>query len=344
MFASLASGVWGAERSMFTLARELRESGHRIHLICTDQTLADEWLRATGESASVVSASRPSRGRLSLVRSYWSHLANQTSKRDVVVLFSYALAAGAILPLRWRAGRPRVVLDLHDTLTAGFGRRALAVSAFRLDRVIAVSEFTLRQLRVRRSIGRVLTRPVAKLDAQPVEPSSIPLRVGIVGRVNSDKAPHLVIQACVELDACVTIRGDIDNDSETYAADVRALGERVLGERFRMEGPTPWSRALDDIDALVVANAREPMGRTVLEAQLRGIMAVVPDSGGAAELVEHLVTGVKYRAGDASSLAKALKMLTRDLRIRVTETARARAIAVTDPKEYAARYAHAVFD
>jgi glycosyltransferase involved in cell wall biosynthesis len=59
---------------------------------------------------------------------------------------------------------------------------------------------------------------------------------------------------------------------------------------------------------VVVSTSLEPegFGRTVIEAQAMGRPVVVTDHGGAAETVEHLVTGWRIPPGDAAALAAAL--------------------------------------
>ena len=60
-------------------------------------------------------------------------------------------------------------------------------------------------------------------------------------------------------------------------------------------------------DAVVSASILpEPFGRTVIEAQAMGRPVVATDHGGAAETVEHLVTGWRVPPGDAAALAGAL--------------------------------------
>ena len=99
-----------------------------------------------------------------------------------------------------------------------------------------------------------------------------------------------------------------------------------------------------NLDVLVVANASEPLGRTVIEAQLAGVVVVVPDRGGAFELVKPRITGLCYVADDASSLAALLHEVLGDPRLRseLTHRGRQAAIATSDPDLYAAAYVDAI--
>ena len=52
----------------------------------------------------------------------------------------------------------------------------------------------------------------------------------------------------------------------------------------------------------------EPFGRSILEAMAAGLCPIVPDEGGGARLVQHLHTGIVYRARSATSLREALAL------------------------------------
>ncbi len=166
-----------------------------------------------------------------------------------------------------------------------------------------------------------------------------PLRVGIIGRITPEKRHHMVIEAMrrVHASAELVVRGAGDGFSGDLAHDVFEAGRRLLGDRWVPEGRVAQHKAVDDLDVLVVGNPREPMGRTVLEAQSRGVIAVVPDSGGSQELVEDRVTGLVYAAEDADDLARAIDTVAADapLAARMAQAARVR---VPRPAPYATEY------
>ena len=73
--------------------------------------------------------------------------------------------------------------------------------------------------------------------------------------------------------------------------------------------------------------ALEPFGRTVLEGMALGLLPIVPDVGGPAEVVRHGIDGFVYRAADVRALAATLELAARtapdDLR-RMSSSARRR--------------------
>ncbi|MEV4687291.1 glycosyltransferase family 4 protein [Microbacterium sp. LWH3-1.2] len=338
VFLSLAPGVWGAERSMLTLAQSLLGLGEELLLICTDEGLANEWQRITHAPVEVVAI--PGGSRRAVVRRFFGQVTPRTSRTDTLVIFSYVLAAGTLGRFSWPHGRPRVVIDLHDTLTRHKGRLALSLASIRAHRVVAVSKFTAQQLhRPLRNKVRVLTRPVSPISFDPPDLQSASIRVGVIGRIHPQKNAALLIRAAEELpDVRVVVRGDVAADDSDYARSLQELGSSRLGTRFVIESARPWRYALDDLDVLLVANSSEPMGRTVLEAQLRGVTVVVPDSGGSTELVADGVTGFVYHADDAQSLARVLGRLRETDVMGMREAARMEAKRATDPVAYATNY------
>lgn len=60
----------------------------------------------------------------------------------------------------------------------------------------------------------------------------------------------------------------------------------------------------------IVVNAttgEEGFGLTVVEAMAAGALAVAPDAGGPAEIIEHHKTGLLFPRGDTHKLARALR-------------------------------------
>jgi glycogen(starch) synthase len=82
-------------------------------------------------------------------------------------------------------------------------------------------------------------------------------------------------------------------------------------------------------DCYVVPSIYEPFGMVALEAAAAGTPVAVADTGGLAEIVEHGVTGVKFRSGDPAALAEVTgwvlgdREFARSLALRARERVRA---------------------
>ena len=205
--------------------------------------------------------------------------------------------------------------------------------------------------RIHRGGGRggesgVVRRPASRglMGGTATEPApgfgqGRPFRIGVVGRISCEKRHELVVAAMslVDRDVQLVVRGSAFGEAEEYAAEIDEIGTRLLGPRYVNEGRVPAAEALSGLDAVVVGNPAEPMGRTVLEAQLRGVVAVVPDTGGSCELVENEVTGLVYKAGDADDLARVLRRIVDEPEL-ASHIAECAVDSVPRPAEYAAAY------
>lgn len=342
LFLDSGLGIWGAERSLLALAEGLRRQGHQTNLICLDQELARVW-SDLGLGAVTV-ARRPAKP--DRVRELVSMAAALRAARpvDATVCFSIDLMPlmGALRV--WPRRRFGVLaLDLHDHLSGARGQRLLRLFAGRIDVAVAVSRFVARDIEDVVPVS-VLTRPVSGSSSR-TRGAGTRLAVGVVGRIDAEKGHRTVIDALVRVpDARLVVRGEAAFSGQAFTDDVLGYARDRLGEAFEFQGRVPLAQAMDDLDVVVVANPAEPMGRTVLEAQLAGVVAVVPDSGGSAELVEAGVTGFVYQADDPLSLASCLTRLTADpgLRESVTAAALSAALTATDVNAYAAAYSAAL--
>jgi glycosyltransferase involved in cell wall biosynthesis len=329
-FLSSAATLWGAEQSLLTLVRELKGSEVEPVLVAYEGELAEIWrTEAIGPVVAIAERS-PSRLRRNaeVIRAW-----RTVSRCHTWVLFNFDLLP-MITAMRALKPRDRVFLDLHDYLPGRRGRQMLRGLAHTASGVISVSRFVSGQVSTRVP-QTVIYRPIKATE--PAGPTGAGadaprrLTVGVVGRIDPEKGHLLAVRAVAALDDVdLVIRGGTAYGHEHYLDDLKSIGGAMLGERLRFEGPVPQAAALDGIDVLVAGNPAEPLGRTVAEAQLRGIPAIVPETGGSAELVRHLETGLTYAAGDPRSLAEQIVLLagdpglTRAIVERAAEVARAR--------------------
>ncbi|WP_454699214.1 glycosyltransferase family 4 protein [Arthrobacter humicola] len=354
VFVSGSAGVWGAEESLLTLAKALKESGRDVALVCFSGPLSDRWATELS-SEPVVAGHRdaPDSTKLATALTLWKKYLSTAVRGDSVVLFTYYLVTLApfarILLLRKNV---TLVLDMHDNLPGKRGRALLQLFSTFVHRVIAVSSFTAGQFGVHAKKVSVINRPVeptcttAENSLDSSDESERPVRIGIVGRLVRGKGHDLLLAAAGLLndDSEIVVRGAGDGSTDDVADVVVANGTSALGRRFIFDGVVARERVMDGLDILVVANDREPLGRTVIEAQLNGVVAVVPDAGGSSELVHHGVTGCKYASGDATSLSEVLRLLVGDkgLRKELVTAARSAAKISSSPKSYARTYSEAM--
>lgn len=346
VFISATLGVWGAEESLLALAAGLQNNGVRVHLVCFEGPLAERWFAAfPSETLTVVRSS----GTHRKLTDTWKLLGSYrriSEARDAAVLFTYYLVIGAPL-LKIGVRHPlALVLDMHDNLPGRRGQVLLRGFTRATRGVIAVSSFTANQFNDRSKV-QVIHRAVNNIDAAHPIPDSWPLqagvyRIGIIGRINWEKHHHIVFRAVSGLDETCTliVRGSLDVGDPEASEGILEEGRALLGSRMIFEGQVPAIEAVAGLDMVIVANPREPMGRTVIEAQLTGAIAIVPSTGGSQELVNDLSTGLVYNSLDPDDLRRVIESIIEnpELAQQVRSNAQIAARQHAKPEQYAAKY------
>lgn len=150
------------------------------------------------------------------------------------------------------------------------------------------------------------------------------LLVGYVGRLAEEKEIDLLERAAELPGVRLVLVGDGPDRARLRALLPRA---RFLGARRGR----PLARLFATLDVFVHTGSFETFGLTVREAQASGVAVVVPDCGGAADLVDHGATGLTFTAGDPGALAARIAALRDDraATARLGAAARAATAATT---------------
>lgn len=241
---------------------------------------------------------------------------------------SRAPAWSALLAAR-RTGA-RFVTTYHGVYNEGVpGKRRYNAVMAKGDRVITASRYVATLVATRHGVepsrvriiprgvdpavfdpGRVTKAQVARLAAAWRVPDGAPAVV-LPARLTRWKGAAVLIDAMAQMartDAFCILVGAAqgrDHFAKQLEAQAQALG---MAGRLRLAGhcdDMPGALALADV---VVSASLEPegFGRAVIEAQAMKRPVIATDHGGAAETVEHGVTGWRVPPGDAGALAAAL--------------------------------------
>ena len=171
--------------------------------------------------------------------------------------------------------------------------------------------------------------------------------VGMVAHLVAWKRHELFLRAGALLAArmpdlrLVVAGGDPFNDAGGYAAELRALAQRLgLAERVVFTGEDRDPAALlEALDVLVHPAEREPFGRVIVEAMAVGTPVVAVNACGPAEIVRDGIDGLLVPPDSPEALAAAVERLVADgeLRSRLVAGGRARAAAAFDVRRVAAQ-------
>lgn len=177
--------------------------------------------------------------------------------------------------------------------------------------------------------------------------------VGLVGMLIPWKGQRLFLEAGRTLlqripNLRLLLVGSTPDECVEYEAELRALaGQPEFAGRVTFTGHVSDMPAVYmGLDVVVSASTSpEPLGTVVIESLALARPLVAPDHGGAVELVEHGMTGLLFRAGDAQSLAEAILALHADpaLGERLGAAARQHALQTFAIRTHADRV-QAIFD
>jgi glycosyltransferase involved in cell wall biosynthesis len=345
--------VWGAERQLLDLRSRLLEAGISVTLACPPGSDLERVWAATG-SATVPYApagelglrnpdgSRAGMGAIARQFVVTARDARQVARLirrvDADIVESYTLNANLEVVLAGRMTRTPSVLDVHDIVVPGIGRRLLAFQARVAALTIANSratEATLAASGTRRRASRIrVVHPGVDVDRFRPGPSDPAVRarlaarperpiIGILGRIDPEKGIDLVARAVARLsaphdDAQLVVVGAALVGGREYEDSVRDEVGRLLGDRVRFAGPTDdVPTVMRSLDILVNASRAEPFGLTVLEAQACGVAVVASAAGGIPEFVRDGENGLLFDPGDEVGLAHALERMLADHDLRV---------------------------
>lgn len=144
-------------------------------------------------------------------------------------------------------------------------------------------------------------------DAPPIRPRTPTLRVGVVARLEPWKRVDRVLAALAQLPDAVQARVKLDvyGEGPEHAALTATAAQLGIVRFVAFHGHrSDWLSR--ELDVLVCASPDEAFGRTIIEAGLAGIPAIVPTEGGSAELVLPGITGLHFDTDTPDGLAAAL--------------------------------------
>jgi glycosyltransferase involved in cell wall biosynthesis len=334
---SVASEVWGSERSILGLAPLLAERG--VDLTVAAPPTGDFATQARRAGLPVVALDLPAHAGLVNARpSVFATLGNAgrelprvlrgarlvvraTATADVVHCNSLLATVDCALAGR-RHGRPTLI-EIHDLVRPGASRWALSASLRLAHAGVAISTPVAANVErwaasrvqlVPQAVDLLLYSPGpgstevrAELSGHPSEPV-----VAIIGRTDPEKGVPKVVEAVAELNRCglhcsLVVVGAPSDGHAAYARETQRAAERQLGTRVRFVGRrSDIAAVLRSVDVVVNASTAEPFGLSILEAQACGTPVVAGAGGGLSDFVVEGVTGRLFDPGDPAALQKAL--------------------------------------
>lgn len=141
--------------------------------------------------------------------------------------------------------------------------------------------------------------------------TTTPVRLTVVGRLSPRKGQDIAVQALAEIistgaDATLTLVGGVFPGYEWYEQDLKETAAKLdLADRVKFVGFQEDIRTvLAQTDIAIVPSRIEPFGTVAAECMAAGLLTIVADVQGLAEIVENGNTGLTFSADDHSALAR----------------------------------------
>lgn len=229
------------------------------------------------------------------------------------VLFTTGLMhtlCAAVLRLL-RPGRFRELHVVHggtdEKLSYGRKRHVAALGV----RLVAVSPYVRDRLAAHDVPPEAISVVPNFIDTAGDHPAPVSAprvgRVLVVSRADHIKRLDLLVDAVRTTPALAHLQFDVLGSGEALTS-LREHAADLPNVKFHGYVPDvpAW---LAQADLLLHTCPCEPFGLAILEAFRAGVPVLVPDTGGAAELVRHNISGWRYRGGDAAALATTLTLV-----------------------------------
>lgn len=333
LFVTASTQPWGAEQSLRILLASAPE-GWSCSLLASSREVG-EYCSPFVEELRLVAERN---GKLSTLTAFARDIARVSSQYDVIVLFSLKLLPLALL-IRAVRSDVRVIADVHDA-PISLDRPLSRVLLRFVHRSIAISRFVVEHLRLQNAI--VIPRPISDSPEGVVEYAQnySTVALGVIGRIDPEKRIEVAIDAMRYLPSKYKLHvyGDPVIAGGDYLRTLRSRASDTARTIFR--GRMAPEDIYNEVDAVIVCNEREPSGRTVGEAMLRGKLVFAPNRGGAQEYFDDSVSGYVYEALDAQSLARVVESAFDSCRdaVAVRRHAREKILAERSPQAVARHY------
>lgn len=182
--------------------------------------------------------------------------------------------------------------------------------------VVAISEFSAREMREKLGVKAVRVVHHGLLEsflAERPRAFKTPHRLLWVSRFTRAKEPLVLLEAAAKLVGKSEFTIVMKGEGPLKAPVCRLVKLRGMEKHFTFPRTLPFERVpllYRGATVYVHTCSREAFGFSVLEAMGSGLPVVVPDSGGAAEVVGD--AGLKFKAGDSDDLADKLLAVMQD--------------------------------
>lgn len=335
----------GVGRHVADLTAALADHGHEVHLLCGNRRLDPALVRQVEDLPGVRLRVFPMRRapHPQDLLSLWSLARYLRRQGPFDVVHGHSSKGGAYARLLAAMARTRCLYTPHALVTLspdlgrvahrvyGLAERSLApltdhivcCSAHERDHAVALGLGAQRCVVVPNGIAPFRAAPLGVRQRAGLGPDTV--LAGFIGRLETQKAPDVLIEAVGRLHQCgapvhLAVAGD-GGMRESLQGRLAELGA---------ESAVTWLGAVDgrsllaELDLLLMPSRYEGFPYVLLEALHSGVPVIATPVGGVTETVVAGDCGRVVPMGDATALADAVEQLALDRPLRARLAARAR--------------------
>ncbi len=334
IFHIMSNRTWGGgEVYVLTLAKEQRENGHSVEIICADRPPVVDRFKKEGVKVTVlqmhgqINLFAPRKFARMIRKSYQPTVVHVHRIPDTV----FASKAISLLP---EDRRPSFIMT-HHLIDLPFTDKKFDRPYEMLDRIICVSQKSKDTLlSVKSHIDP--TKVTAILNSTKVvttkspenKPKDRPAMITYVGRVVKEKGVDTLIEALARVQgATLTICGGGASEKDEYVTYLHKLADRInVNDRINWTGfTTDVTKYIGEADIAVIPSRwQEPCALVNFEFLAAGVPLVTSNTGGQPEIISEGIDGLLVPPNDPKALAEAIQRLVDDpdLRKKMGEAAR----------------------
>lgn len=321
LYISPAAWLYGAERSLYLLAKNIGKTNREAIVMCPGEGALPARLRAEGIAVIVREYSYLSKKNPFPYMKGLFRICKTIKEIDPDIIHCNDSAVCQFsLPISCLLGIP-LVTHVRNSERKRFAN--FEYLSFWAKNVIANSEY-IRDGLIESgykagNIAVIYNAVEDSLFGLANEKAADALRIGFVGRITEQKGFDVLIKALSGIcdhKVQLSIFGDYQGGGfqNQIQGLLDKLPENIAAKHYNYVADQ--LEIFKNVDLVVVPSRDESFGRVAAEAMAAGLPVIASRIGGLREIVDDGKTGILYEVEDIQGLQKAIKLLAGDPRLR----------------------------
>jgi len=310
--------IYGGEKSLLLLLRELRSRGTGVSVICPEVGGFIDTLKSEGIETHLVPLHELTKRTVFKYITSLFHLLGIVKKVNPDIIHCNSASVAQYAAPVAKLYRIPIVVHLRNDLSVPQAKKYLVTTS---DAVIANSSFTGSNVRLLMSLHKwhVIYNPIEPLELSGKPQKDNKLVVLFVGQVCAHKGVDVFIKTAELIkdkfkNVMYVIVGDEPAHAKSYMQKMRTLVKDLgIENMIQFTGHVnEVSKYYSTATLVVVPSKKEPFGRVAAESMMAGLPVVASNVGGLPEIVVNNQTGFLVEPEDLNGFAEKIGLLLND--------------------------------